>query len=187
MNQLAINFESAPAPADLASERERIGQLHWHCYRKYQRRNEIDGNPFVLGGAVVLHHRDKGASHCAILAWSAHTECGFDPLVPEGMSTESGSDVDLAAENFFGTYLPPSFQSPLATVICKRCYSVEGITMHVFEEAMGDLDGAFARLHGFTGTFWDAVRRELRRMPLTVAQVEAGELAPISAGRGNGP
>lgn len=38
--------------------------------------------------------------------------------------------------------------------------------------------GGWARIAGFEGWFWDAVRLDLRRCPLTYAQVLAGQLAP---------
>jgi len=179
--QLEVDLEPTPLhacdhSAEMRAEYEAIGRSNYYAHRKRERRNEVDGVPVLFGGAVVLQHQQIGASHCGALDWSWHTECGFEPVLPDGMSAEPPPDPDMAYENFLATPVLPSFQNPPSTVICARCHSVDGIAMHLYES--GCLQAAFESMRGFSGEFWDCVRLELRRMPLTCAQVWAGELAP---------
>ena len=147
--------------AEMRDEYEAIARSNYYEYRKRARRNEIDGVPFVLGGAVVLQHGDIGASHCGILDWSGHTECGFDPDLPEGMRDVLPAGPDVAHESWNMAPVLPSFQDPLSSVVCERCHSVEGIAMHLYDA--GGLQAAFERMAGFSGEFWECVRLELRR------------------------
>jgi hypothetical protein len=61
-----------------------------------------------------------------------------------------------------------------------RCFAhdrtTSGAVVRLWDE--NGYQGGWARIADFEGLFWDAVRLELRRCPLTYAQVLAGQLAP---------